>query len=396
MGTVAAGVPRARRTRSGAEPPLRGCPRSHPGAPREPASRRSTTGPGSSRRSPAVDGRADHGLRVGRHARADDEPPRPRRRCQRNARARPRARVDRGSGRARRARRKEPTTMTTTTTTTIRPRSLTLRDDVQAEAHRRMPDHIAAPLAHRRRDARASTRGAARHARPRRRALAVPCPSAPRHRPVSVRAVGPRRAAGDDQVRDDERVRRRGHRSATQPRRRRRRRSRQRSTSPGRCSARYLCMASGGSSGERGRFVFDRHASVEFFCSLQRPLMRRLAAMGARRRVGSTVAMVGAASAVHATGSRFGHHRGRRRALRRRARDASARGDRRAAEHPPAADARAATRPCSPDWRRSNTPAACTSPPLSISATSETLLPEHRSAIADGLRSADRQHVRVH
>ena len=64
----------------------------------------------------------------------------------------------------------------------------------------------------------------------------------------------------------------------------------------------YICMASGGSSGERGRFVLDRHALVEFICSLRRVMMHRQAAMGGPPPGGLDIALLGAASAVHATG----------------------------------------------------------------------------------------------
>jgi len=60
----------------------------------------------------------------------------------------------------------------------------------------------------------------------------------------------------------------------------------------------YLCQATGGSSGRRGVFVSDVAAQIEFASALLRPTM-------ARRRPDSgrlTIAMVGAASAVHATG----------------------------------------------------------------------------------------------
>lgn len=64
----------------------------------------------------------------------------------------------------------------------------------------------------------------------------------------------------------------------------------------------YVCLASGGSSGQRGVFVLDTHALVEFFCSLNRPTMQRLLAAGGPPPGGFDIAMVAAASAVHATG----------------------------------------------------------------------------------------------
>jgi phenylacetate-CoA ligase len=65
----------------------------------------------------------------------------------------------------------------------------------------------------------------------------------------------------------------------------------------------YLALTSGGSSGRRGVFVLDRRAAVQFIASLSRALMARLAALGGPPPGGLRVAMVGAPSAVHATGS---------------------------------------------------------------------------------------------
>ena len=64
----------------------------------------------------------------------------------------------------------------------------------------------------------------------------------------------------------------------------------------------YVCLASGGSSGQRGVFVLDAEALVEFFCSLNRSTMQRLLAAGGPPPGGFGIAMVAAASAVHATG----------------------------------------------------------------------------------------------
>jgi phenylacetate-coenzyme A ligase PaaK-like adenylate-forming protein len=64
----------------------------------------------------------------------------------------------------------------------------------------------------------------------------------------------------------------------------------------------YVCLASGGSSGQRGVFVLDAEALAEFFCSLDRPTMQRLLAMGGPPPGGFSIALVAAASAVHATG----------------------------------------------------------------------------------------------
>jgi phenylacetate-coenzyme A ligase PaaK-like adenylate-forming protein len=64
----------------------------------------------------------------------------------------------------------------------------------------------------------------------------------------------------------------------------------------------YVCLASGGSSGQRGVFVLDADALTEFFCALNRPTMQRLFAAGGPPPGGVGIAMVAAASAVHATG----------------------------------------------------------------------------------------------
>jgi phenylacetate-CoA ligase len=66
---------------------------------------------------------------------------------------------------------------------------------------------------------------------------------------------------------------------------------------------RYVALSSGGSSGQRGIFVLDRAALVHFICSLMRPAVARVEASGGPPPGGLRVAMVAAASAVHATGS---------------------------------------------------------------------------------------------
>jgi phenylacetate-CoA ligase len=65
----------------------------------------------------------------------------------------------------------------------------------------------------------------------------------------------------------------------------------------------YVALATGGASGARGVFVFDRAAMAGFGASLMRPLMARLHALGGPPPGGLPIAMVGAASAVHATGA---------------------------------------------------------------------------------------------
>jgi phenylacetate-coenzyme A ligase PaaK-like adenylate-forming protein len=63
----------------------------------------------------------------------------------------------------------------------------------------------------------------------------------------------------------------------------------------------YVAQATGGSSGRRGVFVFDRSAKAGFILSIMRGLMARLSASGRPPPGGLTFAMVAAASAVHPT-----------------------------------------------------------------------------------------------
>jgi len=65
----------------------------------------------------------------------------------------------------------------------------------------------------------------------------------------------------------------------------------------------HLAFASGGSSGERGIFVLERAGMVQFLGSVTRGLVARIGAMGGPPPGGLTVAIVGAASAVHLTGA---------------------------------------------------------------------------------------------
>jgi phenylacetate-CoA ligase len=64
----------------------------------------------------------------------------------------------------------------------------------------------------------------------------------------------------------------------------------------------YVAMATGGSSGQRGVFVYDRAALTAFASALSRRLVARLQAIGGPPPGGLPIAMVAAASAVHATG----------------------------------------------------------------------------------------------
>jgi phenylacetate-coenzyme A ligase PaaK-like adenylate-forming protein len=65
----------------------------------------------------------------------------------------------------------------------------------------------------------------------------------------------------------------------------------------------YFALSSGGSSGCRGVFVFDRTAAVDFIACLMRALASRMAAGGGAPPGGLTIAMVCAPCAVHATGA---------------------------------------------------------------------------------------------
>jgi phenylacetate-CoA ligase len=66
---------------------------------------------------------------------------------------------------------------------------------------------------------------------------------------------------------------------------------------------RYMALATGGSTGRRGVFVFDPAAKATFVLSIIRSLLARLHAAGGIPPGGLPMAMVGAASAVHATGA---------------------------------------------------------------------------------------------
>jgi phenylacetate-CoA ligase len=66
---------------------------------------------------------------------------------------------------------------------------------------------------------------------------------------------------------------------------------------------RYMALATGGSTGQRGVFVFDPAAKAEFILSIIRSLLARLQAAGGIPPGGLPIAMVGAGSAVHATGA---------------------------------------------------------------------------------------------
>ncbi len=64
----------------------------------------------------------------------------------------------------------------------------------------------------------------------------------------------------------------------------------------------YIALASGGCSGRRGVFVFDRSAATTFFAAVARPPMGSPPLPGIDAPDGVPVAMVAAPSALHATG----------------------------------------------------------------------------------------------
>ena len=63
----------------------------------------------------------------------------------------------------------------------------------------------------------------------------------------------------------------------------------------------YVVMASGGSSGERGVFVYDLDAATEFALALVRPTLARLAAFGVTPENPISGALVAAEAALHGT-----------------------------------------------------------------------------------------------
>jgi phenylacetate-CoA ligase len=65
----------------------------------------------------------------------------------------------------------------------------------------------------------------------------------------------------------------------------------------------YLCLATGGSSGLRGTFVLSWHAALDFFLGLTRPTLARSAAAGGPPAAGLLTASVAAPSGVHGTGA---------------------------------------------------------------------------------------------
>jgi phenylacetate-coenzyme A ligase PaaK-like adenylate-forming protein len=71
---------------------------------------------------------------------------------------------------------------------------------------------------------------------------------------------------------------------------------------PGLLLGEYICLASGGSSGQRGVFVQRVDEYADFIASVLRRSMARTIAAGGPPAGGTTIAMVAAASAIHSTG----------------------------------------------------------------------------------------------
>lgn len=65
----------------------------------------------------------------------------------------------------------------------------------------------------------------------------------------------------------------------------------------------YVVMASGGSSGERGLFVYHHDEFTEFALGLLRPTLARLQALGVTSATPLTAALVAAPATVHGTGA---------------------------------------------------------------------------------------------
>ena len=70
---------------------------------------------------------------------------------------------------------------------------------------------------------------------------------------------------------------------------------------PGHLLDEYMVLASGGSSGERGIFVYGWDAAVDYMLGLSRSALARFAASGPPTASGIPLAMVAAGSGVHAT-----------------------------------------------------------------------------------------------
>ncbi len=73
-------------------------------------------------------------------------------------------------------------------------------------------------------------------------------------------------------------------------------------TEPQSLLGQYFCLATGGSSGQRGVFVSDAAAMTEFLSLIMRTAIARRPAGGGTQSGGMTIAFVAAAAPIHATG----------------------------------------------------------------------------------------------
>jgi phenylacetate-coenzyme A ligase PaaK-like adenylate-forming protein len=74
-------------------------------------------------------------------------------------------------------------------------------------------------------------------------------------------------------------------------------------TTPVPIDGEFVVLASGGSSGQRGLFAFSAASFAEYAATLMRTTMARIQALGGLPPGGIDLAMVGADSAIHATGA---------------------------------------------------------------------------------------------
>jgi phenylacetate-coenzyme A ligase PaaK-like adenylate-forming protein len=177
-----------------------------------------------------------------------------------------------------------------------------LRDRVQAELMRRLPDHIA-------RLGWSPEQIAARQRDGLRRLLAHAREHSPFHarrlRGVDVERFEPRALAGlpwmtkaelmdefDDVVTDRRLDRALAEQAIAATK-----------DEPQPLFGEYVCLSSGGSSGRRGIYVQSVESTIEFLSSLNRTRMRSAMLDGGLPPGGITMAMVGAACAIHATGA---------------------------------------------------------------------------------------------
>ena len=258
------------------------------------------------------------------------------------------------------------------------------RDALQAELLARCPSTSSASGGAPTGSRHASARGCGRSSRtPSSARRSTPPPRG--GEPGGRRARGYPPASGDDQGGDDGQPGRRVHRSAAVPVGWSSVVSLATTREPVPILGRYVALGSGGSSGQRGVFVSDRDALVEFLAALIRPLMKRLLTSGGPPAGGLRIAMVAAASAVHATGSAPAFTAGERMPFQFLAVPVTL----------PLAEIVARLNALQPSalagypssWRGSRAERRAGRlriAPMSITSTSETLLPALRAAISDG------------